>query len=457
MERVTRPESGAELARFFQRIFAALIDLFLLMMIFIFGVVGYLGWFAPEALLAQTAITLAYFSIFNSGLVGGGTIGKHLMGVRVVNRAGDTIGFGRSVWRSAFDMIPSAAAAYLPLAMPNSDIPIAAIGAAVGGGFALTNLYLYCFNWETRQILHDLAAGTFVVQAETCDRPFPERTRWGHVAFAIVLIAASAYVGTKVRDFQEAVQGRPLCVEPIKAAVQTLPFVDRVLVDRNPWSPEAQTDVEHRTLWVFVRDDRPAIEAREVARKTLGACPAMRDDQRLTVMVIPPHRGYSMIPILRNFPATVKEWRDSFAFEASAKRQEGSCGIVSAVGSIPYASRVAVRDFYTALEDKSVHVKRIDISVSSSQVKLNDAAREAVRKALAACPAMDDATILNVVVTPAAGPRPEEYPGTAQEWRTSLASEAAHKNDAPRPASIQRRWRRPGGNFVLPQPDGQGR
>jgi len=453
MERVTRPESGAEIAGFLQRIFAALIDTALLGLVFVFGVIGTLGWFAPEALLAQTVISLAYFAILNSGIAGGATLGKRLMGIRVVNRAGDTIGLGRSLWRSAFDMIPSSAAS-VPLVLPDSGFPFAAVAGALGGGFGLTNVYLYCFNWETRQVLHDLIARTFVVQEATCDRPFAGHTRWGHVAFAVVLVSVSAYVGTKVRQFQQAVQGRPVCVQPIKDAVQSLPFVERVRIDVNPWQPDAGFDPKQRKIWVYVRDGQFVPDARATARKVLAACPIMRDDDRLTILVVPPHKDYSLVPTLRTFPATVKEWRDSFAFEGLIRRQEGRCDIVQAVASLPGTARVSVADSYLSREDRTTHVKRIDVALTAQGVALSAFARQAVRMSLSACAGMDDSTVLNVVVTPGDGRRQESFPGTVHEWRSSVAFEDQHKSQINVAAPKPRRWQPPPG-LTMPVPNGQ--
>jgi uncharacterized RDD family membrane protein YckC len=454
MERVTRPEGSAEIAGFFQRLFALIIDTILLTLVFFFGVVGMLGWFAPEALLAQTLISFVYFAVLNSSVGGGATIGKRIMGVRVVNRSGYAISFGLGLWRAAFNSLPTLCASYLPVLVRNPDLPIAAIGTAVGLGFWLTDIYLYCFNWQTRQVLHDFVAGTFVVKAESADRPFMETTWWGHVAFAVLIIAASAYVGTKVTVFQQAVQGRPVCVEPITTAVEKLPFVRSAWVDRNPWSPAASSDPEQRTVIAFVRSGEPGPQARVIARATLAACPAIRDEHRLTITLIPPHEHYTMVPQMSSFPGVVKEWRDSLDFESRAARNEGRCDIASAVRTLPFAGQTKVDDFYVPRDGKTLHVKRIEMALTDPQIKTFIAGRAVVRKALAACPSMDDATVLTVLVTSPGDERGSPVAGTVQEWRSSIAFEAAHP---PRPSEPNRtvRYRRLPSDIKMPVPNGQ--
>lgn len=113
-------------------------------------------------------VALIYFGLLNSRLGGGQTLGKRLLGIRVTDRAGKALSPMRSVLR------------FLVLAIPYFlnglwfDVNAASVGAmeyllgaflifVVFGGIGAI-VYLFVFNRRTRQSLHDLAVGSFVVR-----------------------------------------------------------------------------------------------------------------------------------------------------------------------------------------------------------------------------------------------------------------------------------------------------
>jgi len=110
-------------------------------------------------------IALLYFGAMNSKLFKGQTLGKKILNLRVVDSSNYPITLGRSIFR------------YIVLATPfllnGINIPVEAFQSFLmyplsmvifGGVFSI--LYLYAFNRATRQSLHDLAVGSFVVNAE---------------------------------------------------------------------------------------------------------------------------------------------------------------------------------------------------------------------------------------------------------------------------------------------------
>lgn len=431
MERVLRPESAAEVAGFFQRVFAALIDAILLLLIFFFGVIPWLGWFAPETLLTQTVISFVYYAIFNSSLGGGATPGKRAMGICVVNRQGDYISVPRAMLRSAVDVLPTALGVYIPMLLPAIAWPIAETGAAISMAFNLANIYLYTFNWDTRQILHDLVADTFVVKDETSASPFEAKTPFGHIAFAVVLIATAGFVGTRVKLFHEAVDGPALCAQPITDAVRTLPFVDRAYVNRAPFSLTKISDPDHTTVMARVKDGVDFNMARLVARKSISACPALRDERTLKIVLIPRQKGYSLRPRIGIYPASVAEWRDSLDYDARKKdyaskiaNKEGPCTkpILQAVKTLPFANKVTVTEGVLALPKG--HYKEIWVVGPVGDRTPSAMAQSVVRKALKACPAMPEEEVLTVVIKPMPSTRMvQSFNGSTKEWRSRLAND----------------------------------
>ena len=109
-------------------------------------------------------ISLGYFGVMNSRYADGQTLGKKLLGIRVIDGNNQVISLGRSLLRYCVYGIPFALQIdFLPVDEGFFWLmyPIGAL--LVGGSFSI--LYLYLFNRRTRQSLHDLVVGTYVVYA----------------------------------------------------------------------------------------------------------------------------------------------------------------------------------------------------------------------------------------------------------------------------------------------------
>lgn len=137
------------------------------------GLIGMaLGALASDALvglgpwgrLLGFGIALAYFGFFNSRLGWGQSLGKRLLQIKVVDAQGAELPLGRAVLR------------YLPVGtvwfLSNAQLPDALLfsaWAAVLGlaifGLGACLLYLFVFNRRSRQSLHDVLSGSFVVHA----------------------------------------------------------------------------------------------------------------------------------------------------------------------------------------------------------------------------------------------------------------------------------------------------
>ncbi|UTA48256.1 RDD family protein [Simiduia sp. 21SJ11W-1] len=181
------------IANFWRRIGALFIDTLIL------GLVGFLLGLALKATFVQIGgwgrligfgIALAYFGLMNSKLSNGQTIGKRLLNLRVVDLDNHTIPLIRSVFR------------YIVLAAPFSlngaqfsneallsylMYPLSMI--VFGGLFSI--IYLYIFNRVTRQSLHDLAAGTLVVNANIEKQEVGKVWKLHLVIVAVFFVAAA--------------------------------------------------------------------------------------------------------------------------------------------------------------------------------------------------------------------------------------------------------------------------
>lgn len=192
---------------FWNRVLAFFLDSLLL------GAVGYgLGLTLSEHFvemgsygrLVGFAIALAYFGLMNSKIANGQTFGKRMMGIRVVDSSGSSISVPKSMLRYTIFAVPFlfngahfTNDAYLSYLIYPLSIII------FGGLFSI--IYLYLFNRRTRQSLHDLAVGSFVVNTDTTvEKALPV---WkGHIAMATTVVAMAAILPNYTTDFA---QGSP--------------------------------------------------------------------------------------------------------------------------------------------------------------------------------------------------------------------------------------------------------
>lgn len=153
-----------EIAGFWIRVFSFLIDALVL------GVAGmalgelmfdWLARLGGYERLIGFALVMGYAGVLNSRIGGGQTLGKFLLGARVVSTDGSLLSLPRSLARQAILAFPFFLN-YLPVA-PDSALVNSLLSLVVLGGFAAT-FYLLAFNRGTRQSLHDLAVSSYVTR-----------------------------------------------------------------------------------------------------------------------------------------------------------------------------------------------------------------------------------------------------------------------------------------------------
>ena len=236
------------IAGFWRRLAAFLIDVLLI------GIVGFgSGYFLFNfymslglgGLLIGLAVATAYFGLLNSSLGGGQTFGKRLLGTRVVDAAGNPIPVGRSVLRYLILAFPF----FLNKAVTDGLVANLWVGGVlmipVVAGFAAF-AYLLIFNRRTRQLVHDLILGTFVVRSSS-PRPALAPHLWsGHLIVVAVLCALV------------------LAVSGIAPLVMRLPFFQGMLAVRQAVMSDADvriatvTGAEPRISSSRARRRRPA-------------------------------------------------------------------------------------------------------------------------------------------------------------------------------------------------------
>lgn len=175
----------SETAKIWRRGFAFLIDSAIL------GLVGFIianAFFnifvslGPYARFLGYVIAVFYYGYFNSEKRKGQTPGKLLMKIRVVNGRGEPISFETSLIRAAFLMLPLTLKQIGPAIPAEYDAPNQFLAML---NFLITCLgtgiiYFFLFNKGTKQSLHDLICGTFVIKAATEGPPDNKGVWKGH-------------------------------------------------------------------------------------------------------------------------------------------------------------------------------------------------------------------------------------------------------------------------------------
>lgn len=180
-------DSAIEYAPLGRRVGAICIDLFVLGLILgaperLSGFCASLAWIFPLSL--RPVLMVAYFIVCHGQF--GQTLGKHLMGIKVVRLSGEPVGWPRACLRGSVDLFLCAlelvGVLVALLAMPEGDSIEGSDGAA-----ALDAVDLYPPTWQSwilaaslawlalqaiavlsnrpRRALHDFIAGTVVVKA----------------------------------------------------------------------------------------------------------------------------------------------------------------------------------------------------------------------------------------------------------------------------------------------------
>ena len=155
------------IAGFWSRIFALFLDSLLL------GAIGFgLGLafeseFVEMGALGRTigfAVALTYFGLMNSVIGKGQTLGKRILDIRVVDASGSYISLSKSFARYIIFAIPFLFNGADITSNAHLSYLIYPLSIIVFGGL-FSIVYLYLFNRRTRQSLHDLVVGSYVVNS----------------------------------------------------------------------------------------------------------------------------------------------------------------------------------------------------------------------------------------------------------------------------------------------------
>lgn len=266
-----------------RRIGALVVDMVLL------GMVGYVLGLAFWELLVDLGswgrllgfvIALLYFGLMNSSFANGQTLGKRLLGIRVVDAENNTIGLPRSFARYAVLGLPfflngihigAAALSYL-------IIPLSVV---LFGG-ALSILYLFVFNRVTRQSLHDLAVGSYVVHADAQKQAVGPVWKVHYVVVAVLFLSAALVPTYAMKLTDDSPFKEMLAIHEALVKNPLVRFANVTVGSTVQHTTSGDsTTTNHVTVEVFVTEDvlDDAALAREIALQVMAVYPeAMNND-----------------------------------------------------------------------------------------------------------------------------------------------------------------------------------
>lgn len=207
----------------FSRIFAFLLDLLILGLFGLFLMIpfqGVLAFIGQWGRIVGYVIAVAYFSVMTAQK--GQTLGKRIMKIKAVDGECNTLPLYHAMARYAVSLLPfftyNLHILSLSPAMPvKGALAINGIAPFISyalGGFLI---YLYIFNTKTRQSLHDLMVGSYVVKEEVLDTIEPYEPPRKHFVIGgvfslavfvifIVLVPMFKYRATKVTPLRTSGQ-----------------------------------------------------------------------------------------------------------------------------------------------------------------------------------------------------------------------------------------------------------
>jgi uncharacterized RDD family membrane protein YckC len=325
----TSNDNDLQIAGFWRRLFAFMIDMFLL------GVAGIvLGLVFSEFFISLGewgrvvgfTIAIAYFGALNSQVGSGQTIGKGMLRLRVVTRDGTALSLPRSLSRAAVLCVPLILNGFVT-GPDLSQTWVAVVLCVLVFGLGLSIVYLYIFNRKTRQSLHDLVVDSIVVAAQSHpSEPFTRLLWRGHLLVVAVVMGAACtapYFTGRLTTTQPFA-----ALMPLVESMGQQPGVDSVRVmEGTNWVKSSTGDSQtQKFVSIGVRSAMQATEFESLANRlaaiALAKYPGLGDQDYMVVSI---SRGYD-IGIAsgwrgNNFSFSPAQWRERIAAQTGVAVQ----------------------------------------------------------------------------------------------------------------------------------------
>jgi uncharacterized RDD family membrane protein YckC len=240
---------------------------------------------------------VGYFTIGNSSVTGGRTLGKRVLGLKVVGADGEYISIGRSFVRALVLIAPLffADLAYPPGLMGQLAFSIPLSVVTVGGFLCIA--YLFVRNLPSRRSLHELTAQTAVLQSDGGSWQ-PERLARAHrIACGVALLAGPLLLVAAQLALGDTWASLIVVAEDARSVPSVWSAKGSV------WWQTSSNGEESVGLEMYARstgdpDDYPELSA-QLARRVLEGWPGEEHVDYLTIVV-----DYGFDLFLFNFART---------------------------------------------------------------------------------------------------------------------------------------------------------
>ena len=242
--------------------------------------------------LVGFCLAVPYFVLLNSRIGKGQTLGKRAMHLQVVNASGEPISVSKSFIRY---LVLSAPFFLNKLTLPITRTPqiVMYLLTTVVFGLGAITIYLVLCNRRTRQGVHDLAAGSYVADADKSGALVVHPIWRGHwvVLGALVVVAV---IGGKVLESKLTKLADFPAMLADARVVEDMEHVQSVGVSDLTWTPsssaEKTTIYVVNVFWSGQQNQEEAF-AKQVASRILENNPHVANRDRLRIVII---RGYDL-------------------------------------------------------------------------------------------------------------------------------------------------------------------
>jgi uncharacterized RDD family membrane protein YckC len=304
---ITAPVLGSV----WRRIAAAIVDVIFitipcaLIAALLFEPLTHLGSLGP---LLGFLIALPYFTHFNSGRGGGQTPGKRGCNIRIVDANGNFLSVEKAALRYTIWLLPMTLGS---IALPISRTPwiisflISVISLGIGG----STLYLLFFNRHTRQTVHDLVVGSYVVNG-VHEGPVHLQPIWKPHRIIIGLFFV-ALIGAEVLLEPKLMKSKTFAhmFEDIKL-IEAIPGVQNAGIQemRNLTNPGDRRSLIVNVVWTGDSANQEILADR-IAGIVLENDPTTDNDKMLSIVIV---RGYDLgflhYQVSQSFAHSPAEW-----------------------------------------------------------------------------------------------------------------------------------------------------
>ena len=242
--------------------------------------------------LVGFCLAVPYYVLLNSRIGNGQTLGKRAMHLQVVNASGEPISVSKSFIRY---LVLSAPFFLNGLMLSISRTPqiVTYLLTGIVFGLGAVTIYLVLFNRRTRQGVHDLAAGSYVADADKSGALTVHPIWKGHWALLAALVVVAVGGGKALESTLMKLADFPALLSDVRV-VEHMDHVQSAGVSDLTWTPSSRAD--KKTIYVvnvFWSGQQGQEEefAKQVASRILENSPHVANRDRLRIVII---RGYDL-------------------------------------------------------------------------------------------------------------------------------------------------------------------